>query len=102
MTTQTCTRCNGAGGFPFPRPHLGIAGLCFECDGAGVTEVKGTIRCGSCAGRHVTAYAVKVCHALADRIARDEDGEPATCTACDEFVVVGREEFHAFCHLIDA
>lgn len=35
-TTKPCRRCGGTGNVKSPVVHMGIPGLCYKCDGAGV------------------------------------------------------------------
>ena len=38
MKTRTCKRCSGTGRKSTAVAHLGVAGLCFACDGSGVQK----------------------------------------------------------------
>ena len=38
MKTRTCLRCKGKGFKSTPVAHLGVAGLCYGCDGKGVQK----------------------------------------------------------------
>lgn len=38
MKTRTCKRCNGTGNKQTAVAHLGVAGLCFACDGSGMQK----------------------------------------------------------------
>lgn len=42
MASEKCTRCRGTGYWSrsHPRTHLGVPGLCFDCDGDGTRETQ--------------------------------------------------------------